>query len=315
MSSTRRVSAVRLSVSALVCPTISAMRPLSAGSLRGVSIARSILSSRAVNSAATGAFCAAAGEGGGFGAGFDGAAGISDAAVPTGVVSRDGMTPANQSAAAAPAITAAPISALATCDVKRRADRGEAGAFAPAVACSAAPVPGSPAVALSAALSTSVAANSIVGGRRPALSPVSLVMPSLLKQLPRKYSVSRKVRARHPGSAAPRPEYAPRRPRAAARRLAPIGRNARRHRVRRPAPRLPAREDIAPSGRDRPRSDRPRIFFYAALRQDRRRVPRRPDKAAAPAAVNERRRGWPDRSHCRLPRRPRRNPCRALLLP
>src|SRR6516165_8944582 len=224
MSSTRRVSAVRLSVSALVCPAISAMRPLSAGSLRGVSIARSILSSRAVNSAATGALCAAPGEGGGFGAGFDGAAGVSDAAVPTGVVSRDGVTPANQSAAAAPAITAAPISALATCDV--RADGGEAGAFAPAVACFAAPLPGSPAVALSAALSTSVAANSIVGGRQPALSSVSLVMPSLLKQLPRKYSVSRKVRARHPGSAAPRPEYAPRRPRAAARRLAPTGKNA-----------------------------------------------------------------------------------------
>src|SRR5215469_6851167 len=184
MSSTRRVSAVRLSVSALVCPAISAMRPLSAGSLRGVSIARSILSSRAVNSAATGPLCAAAGGGGGLGAGFDGAAGVSGAAAPTGVVSRDGMTPANQSAAAAPAITAAPISALATCDVKRRADGGEAGAFAPAVACSAASVLASSAAALSAAPSISVAANSIVGGRRPALSSVSIVMPSLLKQLP-----------------------------------------------------------------------------------------------------------------------------------
>src|SRR5262249_40092899 len=117
------------------------MRLPNAGSLRWASIARSILSSRAVKSGATAPFCAAAGEGGGFGAGLDGAGGgdVSDAVVRTRVAWRDGMTPANQSAAAAPAITTAPISALATCDVKRRADGGEAGAFAPAVACSAAP--------------------------------------------------------------------------------------------------------------------------------------------------------------------------------
>src|SRR5262249_6042945 len=135
---------------------------------------------RAVNSGATGPLCAAAGGGGGLGAGFDGADGVSGAAVPTGVVSRDGMTPANQSAAAAPAITTAPISALATCDVKRRADGGEAGAFAPAVACSAAPASPSPessAAAFSAAPSTSVAANSIVGGRRGVCSSVSLMCP------------------------------------------------------------------------------------------------------------------------------------------
>ena len=181
---TRRVDeiAARLSASALVCAASSAMRLPSAGLLRCASIARSILSSRPVKSGATGPFCAAAGEGGGFGAGFDGAAGAdkSDAAVPTGAASRNGMTPVNQSAAAAHAITAAPMSALAICDTKRRPVGAEAGAFEPALACSAAPVmpaSASPAAGLSAEPSTSVAANSMVGGRRGVWSSVSLMCP------------------------------------------------------------------------------------------------------------------------------------------
>ena len=105
---------------------------------------------------------------------------ISDAAVPTGVVSRDGMTPVTQSAAATAAITTAPMSALAICDVKRRPDRAAAGALEPAVACSAvAVVPASapPVAGLSVASSTSVAANSMVGGRRGVWSSVSLMCP------------------------------------------------------------------------------------------------------------------------------------------
>src|SRR4029077_8311556 len=102
VSPTRRVSAGKLSASALVCAASSAMRLPSAGSLRWASIARPILSSHAVTSAGAEPFCAAAGGGGGLGGGFEGAVGadVSEAAVPPGVVSREGMTPLNQSAAA-----------------------------------------------------------------------------------------------------------------------------------------------------------------------------------------------------------------------
>src|SRR4029077_9045521 len=103
---------------------------------------------------------------------------ISDEALRTGVVPRGGMIPVIQSAAAAAAITTAPMSALAICDVKRRPDGAEPTALEPAVACSAAPVvsaSASLAAALPAAPSTSVAANSIVGGRRGVWSSVSLM--------------------------------------------------------------------------------------------------------------------------------------------
>src|SRR5215831_15844248 len=145
----------------------------------------SILSSDAFKSGVIELFCVAAagaGLGGGFGAGFAGAAGadVSDVAVAAGAASRDGMTPVNQSAAAAAAITAAPTSALAICDVKRRPDDAEAGALDSAVASAATPVvpvSTSPAAGLSAALATSVAANSMVGRRRGVWSSVSLMRP------------------------------------------------------------------------------------------------------------------------------------------
>jgi hypothetical protein len=143
------------------------------------------LSSRVVISGAIGLGCAAAGGelgcelGGGFGAGA--ATDASDAAVTPGAASREGMTPVNQSAAAAAAMSAAPTSALAMYDAKRAPERRCSDAFELAASCPAAPA--SPAVALSAAPSTSVAANSMVGGRREDLSSVSLVMPTLLKQM------------------------------------------------------------------------------------------------------------------------------------
>src|SRR5262249_40768863 len=116
----------------------------------------------------------------GFGAESDGGGDTSDAGVAAGAASRDGMTPVNQSAAAAAAITAAPTSALAICDVKRRPDDAEAGALDSAVASAATPVvplSTSPAAGLSAALATSVAANSMVGRRRGVWSSVSLMRP------------------------------------------------------------------------------------------------------------------------------------------
>src|SRR5262249_33356761 len=143
----------------------------------------SILSSDAFKSGVIELFCVAAagaGLGGGFGAGFAGAADVSDVAVAAGAASRDGMTPVNQSAAAAAAITAAPTSALAICDVKRRPDDAEAGALDSAVASAATPVvpvSTSPAAGLSAALATSVAAHSMVGRRRGVWSAVWLMRP------------------------------------------------------------------------------------------------------------------------------------------
>src|SRR5262249_56180143 len=85
----------------------------------------------------------------GFGAESDGGGDTSDAGVAAGGTSRDGMTPVNQSAAAAAAMTAAPTSALARCDVKRRPDEAEAGALDSAVASAA--TPGVPASAAPAA--------------------------------------------------------------------------------------------------------------------------------------------------------------------
>jgi hypothetical protein len=153
---------------------------------------RSILSRRAVNSAVEELLWAALGGGldGLFGEAVDGrfdgefgAGALIDAAA-VGAASRDGITPANHSAAATTAVTSAPKSAVAIYAMKGRGGP-EAGRSELEACWSDWPPLSSaaPAAACSAVLLTSVAANSMVGGRRLALSSESLVMRSLLKQI------------------------------------------------------------------------------------------------------------------------------------